>query len=101
MLLHLTVVENDHTGVSVVLLLHLVFGIDALPLDLGTGKTQTFTLVMQFVMHLAENDKKNSNSTHRIDEIQVFMSSYRNDHIKFLTNALLNLLVRQLVQCFC
>lgn len=34
MLLHLTVVEDDHTGVSVVLLLHLVFGIDALPLDL-------------------------------------------------------------------
>lgn len=39
MLLHLTVVENDHTGVSVVLLLHLVFGIDALPLDLGTRKS--------------------------------------------------------------
>lgn len=76
MLLHLTVVENDHTGVSVVLLLHLVFGIDALPLDLGTRKkTQTFMLAMKFVMHLAENDSKNRNSTHRIGNVQVFMSS--------------------------
>lgn len=35
MLHHLTVVENDNTGVSVILLLHLVFRVDALPLDLG------------------------------------------------------------------
>lgn len=42
MLLHLTVVENDHAGVSVVLLLHLVFGVDALPLDLGT-RTNTLS----------------------------------------------------------
>lgn len=36
MLLHLAVVENDHPRVPVVLLLHLVLGVDALPLDLGT-----------------------------------------------------------------
>ncbi len=35
MLLHLTVVENDNTRVSVILLLHLVFRVDALPLNLG------------------------------------------------------------------
>lgn len=34
MLLHLTVVENDNTRVSVILLLHLVFRVDALPLNL-------------------------------------------------------------------
>lgn len=34
-LLHLTVVENDHARVSVILLLHLVFRVDALPLNLG------------------------------------------------------------------
>lgn len=35
MSLHLAVVENDHARVSVVLLLHLVLRVDALPLDLG------------------------------------------------------------------
>lgn len=34
-LLHLTVVENDHTRISVILLLHLVFRVDALPLNLS------------------------------------------------------------------
>lgn len=33
--LHLTVVESDHTRISVILLLHLVFRVDALPLNLG------------------------------------------------------------------
>lgn len=32
---HLTVVENDHSRVPVILLLHLVFGVDALPLNLS------------------------------------------------------------------
>lgn len=36
LLLHLAVVEKDHARVSVVLLLHLVLGVDALPLDLRT-----------------------------------------------------------------
>lgn len=34
-LLHLTVVEKDNTRVFVILLLHLVFRVDALPLNLG------------------------------------------------------------------
>lgn len=76
MLLHLTVVENDHTGVSVVLLLHLVFGIDALPLDLGTRKnTNVYASDAICDASSRERPKKNSNSTHRIDEIQVFVSS--------------------------
>lgn len=32
---YLTVVENDNTRVSVILLLHLIFRVDAFPLDLG------------------------------------------------------------------
>lgn len=32
---HLTVVENDNARVSVILLLHLIFRVDAFPLDLG------------------------------------------------------------------
>lgn len=32
---HLAVVENDNTGVSVILLFQLIFRIDALPLNLG------------------------------------------------------------------
>lgn len=35
MLRHLTVVENDSTGVSIILLFHLIFRVDALPLNLG------------------------------------------------------------------
>lgn len=89
-LLHLTVVENDHTGVSVVLLLHLVFGIDALPLDLRTRKKKHKT----FTFSDAICDASSRERQHK----QKFQCSRVHNRIKLLMrplliNRLLNLLV--------
>lgn len=106
MLLHLTVVENDHTGVSVVLLLHLVFGIDALPLDLGTRKN-TNIYVSNAICDASSRERQQKRKFRTQDRQHASVHEFiRADRIKLLmrpllTNGLLNLLVRQLVQCFC
>lgn len=56
---HLTVVENDHAGVSVVLLLHLVLRVDALPLNL---REQTYLLIQSgHLEKLSTNIQLNNN----------------------------------------